>query len=101
MSQKIENPTEFDHHSETNIKLLRQHYTCGCEPYEDVFTFNRWLSQGFAVKKRPENIEKGKWGFMLRSMIEKEVKRTDGTTYKQGFPVTTYVFCRCQVKRMK
>ena len=24
---------------------------CGCEPYADVFTFNRWKAQGYFVRR--------------------------------------------------
>jgi len=101
MSQTFENPTEFEHHSETNSNIIRNHYKCGCQPYEDVFTFNRWFSQGFSVKKRPPDVEKGRWGLALHSLIKTEKVRQDGTKYEYSLPVTTHVFCRCQVKRMK
>ena len=44
----------FDHYSLTNATVIRQACAargCKCEPYSDVFTFQRWLAQGRAVRK--------------------------------------------------
>lgn len=43
----------FERISEASATQIMLQVTseCGCEPYSDVFTFNRWKAQGFHVRK--------------------------------------------------
>jgi len=65
---------------------------CHCQPYEDWFTFNRWLAQGRVVKK-------GEHGVKLSIFIPVTTKDEDGEAKETGKrPWTTTVFCRCQTQ---
>lgn len=63
----------FNSFSHANVTLLMSMLKCRCQPYDDVFTFKRWLAQGLAVQK-------GQHGYKLQ---------------------TSHVFCRCQVADAK
>jgi hypothetical protein len=81
----------FSAQSDANATYLRSVFPCGCEPYQDIFTFNRWKAQGLFVKKG----EKGK---RITTYTEKVVEAADGTSHTTRFPRTVAVFCRCQVQ---
>ena len=36
----------FERYSPTNAAIVSASLPCGCEPYQDVFTFRRWIAQG-------------------------------------------------------
>ena len=64
---------------------------CGCEPYEDVFTFNRWKAQGYYVKR-------GEHGIKIPVIVKtKDSQKPDKD--KTLFRNLT-VFCRCQVAKL-
>lgn len=70
---------------------------CECEPYEDVFTYRRWVAQGFYVVRGSKAIKAP-----LVRTGSKEVKNTTtGKMEKSFWRVLTvsYLFCRCQVKK--
>lgn len=58
---------------------------CCCMPYADTFTAGRWKAQG-------QRMRKGSKGFALRTW-----RVDDDGGDKRLFPITTYVWCRCQV----
>ena len=64
---------------------------CQCQPYEDWFTFNRWIAQGFGVKK-------GEHGTRISTYVETVDEKTGEA---RSFPHTSVVFCRCQVTEIK
>ena len=41
----------FERYSAFNAATVKASLPCGCEPYEDVFTFKRWIAQGLVVRK--------------------------------------------------
>ena len=90
-----EEATRFDTYSVGNVIMLKTILKCDCEPYEDVFTFNRWKAQGFIVRK-------GEKAHRITIFIDKEVEKTkaDGTKEikVKRIPRTVCVFCRCQVE---
>lgn len=70
---------------------------CECEPYEDVFTYRRWVAQGFYVVRGSKAIKAP-----LIKTGSKEVTNTaTGKPDKKFWRILTvsYLFCRCQVKK--
>src|SRR3990167_10480507 len=61
---------------------------CGCQPYEDVFTFKRWIALGYCVRKGEKAI---------RLPLVKDVEDEDGEKVRRGLG-SSAVFCRHQVK---
>ena len=82
----------FEHgrsvHSEA---LIEEVFDCGCQPYEDVFTYQMWKKQG-------KQVQKGEKGFKLATYKKVEYENEDGEKYFKTYPKTAVVFCRCQVK---
>lgn len=62
---------------------------CECEPYQDVFTYNRWKAQGYQVRR-------GEHGCRVTTWVPKDKDNPD----KGVFPRTATVFCRCQVDKI-
>lgn len=85
--------TQFDSYSPNNAALVAASLSCGCEPYEDVFTFARWKAQGYHVRR-------GEHGIRLAAMktISRENPET-GEMEKRKMFGKTVVFCRCQVSK--
>ena len=48
----------FTTYSVGNVVRVKQALACGCEPYQDVFTYRRWQALGFQVQKGQHNILK-------------------------------------------
>ncbi len=88
-----ESAKSFSTFSMANYSALKMSLPCGCEPYKDVFTFNRWRAQGFQVCKGSKAVK-------LPLVIEREVKdKTTGEVVgSKRFIGGSAVFCRCQVK---
>ncbi len=62
-----------------------------CQPYEDIYTFNRWAAQGYYVRK-------GQHGAKLSIIIENTKEDEEGNKTAVSRPWMTTVFCRCQVE---
>jgi hypothetical protein len=85
--------TTFTSYSVANATIVDMALSCGCVPYETVFTFRRWKAQGMSVMKGEKAI---------RIPVVKDVESTDADTgeitkSKRVFG-TAAVFCKCQVK---
>ena len=81
----------FERYSGQNAGIVREALLCNCQPYRDVFTFKRWLAQGYAVQKGQK---------ALRLPLVKDVEEAgdDGETVKVRRVLgMSFVFCRCQV----
>jgi antirestriction protein ArdC len=85
--------TSFDTFSLINATIVSMEKTCDCVPYQDVFTYNRWLAQGFQVKKGEHGIHIQTW----KSIIKKDDNGESKVTGR--FPKSSVVFCRCQVEK--
>lgn len=77
----------FSRTATENAVTVASALECGCEPYVDVFTFNRWIAQGFVVQKGQKAIKLS----VVREVV------TDDNQTKKVFGRAA-VFCRCQVK---
>lgn len=88
-----EQATHFDRMSIASYAQVAEQLTCGCEPYEDVFTFNRWKAQGMHVRKGEKAIRFPSW-------IRTEGKTDDDGNEQPGRLIARMmpVFCRCQVE---
>lgn len=85
-------PEEAKRFTRTSINSYAQvveQLGCECEPYQDVFTFNRWKAQGFYVRKG----EKAK---KLVTWVPVTPKDENEESYL--VPRTLAVFCRHQVE---
>ena len=78
----------FNRYSAANAATVRVSLACGCQPYQDVFTFRRWIALGQVVRK-------GEKAIKIPTVIETE---EDGETRKVF--KTSAVFCRHQVKEL-
>ena len=74
------------------MQVALQRTGCGCNAYEDVFTFNRWKAQGMSVKRGERSIVLP----MVRT-IETEDAET-GEERSRRLLTSSHVFCRCQVE---
>ena len=77
---------QFSHQSTTNAAVVQAALVCGCEPYKDVFTYNRWLAQAMQVQRGQHAI---------RLPLIKRITNEDGTEKK--YLGKSAVFCRHQV----
>lgn len=89
-----EDARRFDRVSLMNAATVATALECGCIPYQDVFTFRRWIAQGFVVRK-------GEHGIKLPVLIEREIEDDGQQTRVQRLRRTSAVFCRCQVKPLE
>lgn len=85
---------EFEMYSETNANIVENACPNGCVAYEDVFTFNRWIAQGFVVMKGQKS---------TKITVYTKRETVDATTGEKKFarvPRPVSVFCRCQVTKL-
>ena len=88
-----EQARQFDGVSVANYAAAKAAFeACGCEPYADVFTFNRWKAQGYFVRR-------GEHGVRLpiikaRAYEDKET----GEEKTARILGASHVFCRHQVE---
>ena len=75
-----------------NAVTVKQALPCGCEPYVDVFTYNRWKAQGLQVQRGEKAV---------RLPVIYSRTNTDPETGEAHIARRigrSAVFCRCQVK---
>lgn len=90
-----EEAQSFARYSPQNATTVRQSLLCGCRPYQDVYTYNRWLAQGMQVQR-------GQHAIRLPVIREVDEVDEDGPTGQTRRIVTRApVFCRCQVKPVR
>jgi len=87
----------FERVSIPNAMLLALQLKCQCQPYKDVFTFNRWKAQGFYVRR-------GEHGYHLPLVKTIEVVEEGGdgdapAALEKRILGSSVVFCRCQVEK--
>ena len=86
--------TSFDSVSMNNAITVASQLTCDCQPYLDVFTYNRWIAQGYRVMK-------GQHGIHITTFVPIKKTEQDGNVKVIGrVPKTSVVFCRCQVEKV-
>ena len=81
---------EFDGYSERNAAIVADALTCDCEPYEDVYTYDRWQALGRQVVKGQHGIK-----LSITKAYEIEDKDTGELVTRKRRWYTT-VFCKCQ-----
>lgn len=94
--------TTFDRYSAPNAAIaattLRTAGACrgGCEPYSDIFTYERWKAQGYQVRR-------GQHGARLSILINCDKKIDDSIEEREPVQKVwhTTVFCRCQVDEVR
>ena len=86
-----EQARSFQTYSAENATTVVMNLECGCEPYVDVFTYNRWKAQGFQVQRGMKSIKIPVYG---TSPGENE----DGEVVTNRYRTVGLVFCKCQVK---
>ena len=85
--------TSFDTFSMMNATIVVSERKCECQPYIDIFTYNRWKAQGFQVKR-------GEHGTHIQTFVPITKADNDGNVKVTGrVPKTSVVFCRCQVEK--
>ena len=90
-----EEAVKFDRFSIFNALTVANSLPCGCEPYKDVFTFNRWKAQGFIVMK-------GQHGVKI-PVVGTNIKYDDNTgqDVSKKYFSNSAVFCRHQVIKLE
>jgi hypothetical protein len=63
---------------------------CNCQPYQDIFTYDRWSAQGCYVRKGEKSLAR------LLSYAEVKEER-DGQETVKRIPHPYWLFCRCQI----
>ena len=81
--------TMFPRYSPANAATVKTVLDCGCEPYQDVFTYNRWKAQGYQVMR-------GQRAVKIPVIVTAE--NEDGEAIRRLW--RSAVFCRHQVKRI-
>lgn len=84
----------FNGYSVANAIYVVTSLECGCEPYVDVFTYNRWQAQGFQVQRGEKAIK------IVVTQIELDYEETGEVVTKKVLGRGA-VFCRHQVKEVK
>jgi len=91
----------FDGYSVANAIAVRQALSergCSCEPYEDVFTFNRWRAQGRIVRRGQHGIALRVYVTAMRGGEDADGVIDEPRAYR--IPKTSHVFCRCQTDEL-
>jgi len=91
MKMTQEQAQTFSGYSRTNAAVLTmtaEAKECQCQPYKDWFTYQRWLAQGYQVKK-------GERGIKLTTWIPVTEKDEDGEEVVTGRRPKSY--CEKQV----
>jgi hypothetical protein len=84
----------FDHFSVHNAVAAEAACpTLECRAYADIFTFGRWLAQGYGVKKGQQGAKVTTW------ISVPEPDDEDGRVVRRKRPKTAVVYCRHQVER--
>ena len=86
-----EDARTFQTFSIHNAAAVAAALPCGCQPYVDVFTFRRWLAQGFAVQRGQHAIK-----IPVVKTVEREDRETGEKTTRRILG-SGAVFCRCHV----
>ena len=81
----------FDRYSVGNAVAVKTALKCGCEPYEDVFTYVRWKAMGFQVQRGEHAIKLP----MVKHVVDEDPE--DGDISVRKLLTTSCVFCRHQV----
>ena len=81
----------FGTYSAENATTVVIGLECACEPYKDVFTYNRWKAQGFQVQKGMKSIRIPVFGTSTG-------ENDDGEVVTNRYRTVGRVFCKCQVK---
>ena len=82
----------FDRFSVGNAVAVKSALECGCEPYEDVFTYKRWQAQGMQVQRGEKAIRLP----LIYQRTERDPETGEEKTARRMG--RSAVFCRCQVK---
>ena len=82
----------FDRVSVANAATVLQALGCGCQPYQDVFTYRHWRALGQQVQRGEKAIRLP----LIYARTEKDPETgEERTTRRRG---RSAVFCRCQVQ---
>lgn len=87
----------FDRFSIANAVTVASALACGCEAYQDVFTYRRWKAQGYQVAKGSKG-SKGSKAIKLPQVCTVDRENQDGSIEQVKLFHTSAVFCRHQLK---
>ena len=82
----------FDRYSAVNAAIVAANLPCGCQPYQDVFTYRRWAAQGYQVQKGERAVKIDTYAPITRKNDDTGEDEVVGRR-----PWTSSVFCRHQV----
>jgi hypothetical protein len=81
----------FDRYSIANAVHAESSLGCGCQAYQDIFTYRRWQGLGFQVQK-------GQKAVKLPVIKHVDREKDDGEVEHRRIFGTSAVFCRHQVR---
>jgi len=84
---------QFDRYSAVNAAIVAANLPCGCQPYQDVFTYRRWQAQGMQVQKGQKSIK-----IATYAPVTRKDEETGELVVVGKRPWTSRVFCRHQVQ---
>ena len=87
-----ETARHFDRYSVANAVKVKESLPCGCEPYQDVFTYRRWRAQGYQVQRGEKAIRLP----LIYARTERDPDTGEERTERRMG--RSAVFCRHQVK---
>jgi hypothetical protein len=84
------------HNAVTAEESVNDRFGCDCEAYKDIFTFKRWIAQGFVVRR-------GQKATHVPVIQPRVVPDADAPNGKREVKTSRMVpvFCRCQVDALK
>ena len=88
-----EDAVRFDRFSAVNYAIVAASLPCGCQPYQDVFTYRRCAAQGFQVQKGQKAVKIATYAPITRKNQDTGEDEVIGKR-----PWTSAVFCRHQVQ---
>lgn len=83
--------------TELEQRRAESYADCKCEPYADLYTFNRWRAQGYHVRKGEKAIRFSTWLPVEGKATTDDNGEMVNAAAPHLIPRLAFVFCRCQV----
>jgi len=60
----------FEVKDDKNARIVKAHFDCDCQPYEDIFTYRRWEAQGLVVSKGQKGVKVSRYTVFCRCQVQ-------------------------------
>jgi len=88
---------QFDRFSPQNAAIVRNTLSCDCQPYTDVYTYNRWQEFGLTPAEGSKAAVYVPTRATRYFRIEGDPETDPETVHADTRPTRAALFCRCQV----